>query len=88
MKIVSSNYTIKTSLISRENQILYNLINIYHKNKMFFSISITTKKTHIFCQFCFEFFFIENTYKFCYEKKIVGNCCYFFCKIFCIKHFS
>ena len=30
----------------------------------------TTKKTHIFCQFCFEIFFVGNTYKFCYEKKI------------------
>ena len=48
----------------------------------------TTKKTHISCQFCFEIFFVENTYKFCYEKKFAGNCCQFFCKIFSIKHFS
>jgi len=34
------------------------------------SPTFTTKKTHISCQFCFEFFFVENTYKFCYEKKI------------------
>ena len=31
----------------------------------------TTKKTHISCEFCFEIFFVGNTYKFCYEKK---NC--------------
>ena len=45
----------------------------------------TTKKTHIFCQFCFEFFFVGNTYKFCYEKKFAGNYCQFFCKIFFYK---
>ena len=32
--------------------------------------SFTTKKTYISCQFCFEIFFVENTYKFCYEKEI------------------
>jgi len=37
--------------------------------------------------FFFEFF-LRNTYKFCYEKKIARNCYQFFCKIFYIKHFS
>jgi len=32
-------------------------------------------------------FFLGNTYKFCYEKKIVENCWQFFCKIFCVKYF-
>jgi len=30
----------------------------------------TAKKTHIYCQFCFEIFFGKNTYKFCWEKKL------------------
>jgi len=53
-----------------------------------FVMSCTTKKIHISCQFCFEIFFVGNTYKFCYEKKIARNCYQFSCKIFCIKHFS
>jgi len=27
------------------------------------------KKSHILCQFCFEIFFVDNTYKFCYKKN-------------------
>ena len=42
---------------------------------MYAKMFATSVKTHILCQFCFEFFFIGNIYK-------------FFCKIFCIKHFS
>jgi len=39
----------------------------------------TTKKIDISSQFFFlNFFFVRNTYKFCYEKKIAGNCCQFF----------
>ena len=62
---------------------------IFFKTFIFGLVVITrniTKKTHIFCQFCFEFFFVGNIYKFCYEKLFTGNCCQFFCKIFCIKH--
>jgi len=45
---------------------------------------ITTKKTHIFCQFCFEILFVGNTYKFCCEKNFARNYYQFSCKIFCI----
>jgi len=36
----------------------------------FFSKWLYFTVIHISCQFCFETFFVENTYKFCYEKKI------------------
>jgi len=40
-------------------------------NKQFSIIIIyTTKKIYISCQFCFEIYFVGNTYKFCYEKKL------------------
>jgi len=38
---------------------------------VYFISSVTTKKTYISCKFCFEFCFLGNIYKFCYEKK---NC--------------
>jgi len=40
---------------------------------------IITKKIHIFCQFCFEFF-LENIYKFCYEKNLQEITVNFFVK--------
>jgi len=42
----------------------------------------TTKKTHISCQFGFEISFVENTYKFCYEKKLQEIVTNFFAKYF------
>jgi len=56
-------------LLSHEN---YKLIYILTQS------TSTTKKTHISCQFCFEFFFVENTYKFCCEKKFARNYYHFF----------
>jgi len=82
-----NNFKIKlTGVLNLKKNVIY-----YEKKKTFPSISYgcmnTTKITHILCQFCF-IFFLGNTYKFCYEKKFIENYCQFFCKIFCIKHFS
>jgi len=57
-------------------------INIVYKS------CVKYKKTHISCQFCFQNFFVKNTYKFCCEKKFARNCYQFYCKICCKKHFS
>jgi len=46
------------------------------------SKDFTTKKIYIVCQFCFEIFFIENTYKFCCERKLQEIATNFFAKYF------
>jgi len=48
----------------------HNTISMPYKQTILHNEGFTTKKTHISCQFCFEFFFVGNTYKFCYEKNI------------------
>jgi len=42
----------------------------------------TSTKTHISCKFCFDFFFVGNTCKFCYEKKLQEIAANFFAKYF------
>ena len=43
---------------------------------------MTIKKIYIFRQFCFEFYFVENIYKFCYEKNLQEIAVNFFAKYF------
>jgi len=45
----------------------------------------TTKKIYIFCQFCFEIFFVKNTYKFCCKKNLQEIATNFLAKYFVCK---
>ena len=60
---------------------------VLYFNNIIIKVVSLLKKLILYVDFVLNFF-LGNTYKFYYEKKIVENCCQFFCNIFCIKYFS
>jgi len=83
---LSNIFFIKTIKVTCRYVIRVIVFYINHKISHFL-IQTLLKKTHIFYKYYFEFF-QETLTNFVMKKKFAGNCCQFFCKIFCIKHFS